>query len=83
MPAAPEIERADTFLKEMGRRSLDEPGVTRASFGEGEQMAHDMMRVWARELDLRVSTDPAEKMDIEDFAEACALLHGMLDELVA
>jgi N-carbamoyl-L-amino-acid hydrolase len=59
MAHSPEIERADTFMREMRRRSLDEPGVTRASFGVGEQMAHDMMREWARELDLQVTTDHA------------------------
>jgi len=51
------IARADAFLQELRRRTLDEPGVTRASYGEGEQIAHDMMRVWARELDLAVTTD--------------------------
>jgi acetylornithine deacetylase/succinyl-diaminopimelate desuccinylase-like protein len=29
------------------------------------------------------SHNPEEKMALEDFAEGCALLHGMLDELVA
>ena len=57
MALASEIQRADVFLKELRRRTLDEPGVTRASYGEGEQIAHDMMRAWARELDLAVTTD--------------------------
>ena len=29
------------------------------------------------------SHNPKEAMDIEDFAAACRLLHGMLDELTA
>jgi N-carbamoyl-L-amino-acid hydrolase len=29
------------------------------------------------------SHNPDEAMDIEDFAEGCALLHGMLDEITA
>jgi N-carbamoyl-L-amino-acid hydrolase len=29
------------------------------------------------------SHNPKEAMDIEDFAEACRLLHGMLDDLTA
>jgi N-carbamoyl-L-amino-acid hydrolase len=29
------------------------------------------------------SHNPNEQMSIDDFAEACALLHGTLDELVA
>src|SRR6266511_940513 len=55
----PEIERANTFLEELRRRTLDEPRVTRASYGEGEQIAHDMMRAGARELDLKVANDYA------------------------
>lgn len=59
MPAAPEIIRADTFLEDLRQRTLDPPGVTRASYGEGEQLAHDMMRAWAGELALEVATDYA------------------------
>jgi N-carbamoyl-L-amino-acid hydrolase len=59
MPAAPEIIRADTFLEDLRQRTSDPPGVTRASYGEGEQLAHDMMRAWAGELALEVSTDYA------------------------
>jgi len=29
------------------------------------------------------SHNPNEAMDIEDFAEACRLLHGVLDDLTA
>jgi N-carbamoyl-L-amino-acid hydrolase len=57
MTSDQEITRADTFLQELRRRSVDEPGVTRASYGEGEQIAHDMMRAWASELDLQVTHD--------------------------
>jgi N-carbamoyl-L-amino-acid hydrolase len=53
------IAHADVFLQDLRRRTVDEPGVTRASYGEGEQLAHDMMRAWARELDLIVTTDHA------------------------
>jgi N-carbamoyl-L-amino-acid hydrolase len=56
---APEIQRADAFLQELRRRTLDEPGVTRASYGDGEQIAHDMMREWAREFALDVTLDHA------------------------
>lgn len=59
MPAAPEIGRADTFLQQLRDRTLDPPGVTRASYGEGEQLAHDMLRAWANELALKVNTDYA------------------------
>ena len=53
----PEIWRAEGFLAELRRRTVDLPGVTRASYGEGEQVAHDMARAWAQELDLAVETD--------------------------
>lgn len=54
---SPEIERADRFLREMRTRTTDEPGVTRASYGAGEQLAHAMLRDWAAELDLAQATD--------------------------
>jgi N-carbamoyl-L-amino-acid hydrolase len=57
MALALEIQRADAFLQALRSRTLDEPGVTRASYGDGEQIAHDMMREWARELDLEVTHD--------------------------
>jgi N-carbamoyl-L-amino-acid hydrolase len=59
MPLPPEILRADTFFRDMRARTTDEPGVTRASYGEGEQLAHEMMREWAREIELRVTHDHA------------------------
>src|SRR5688572_21085141 len=55
----PEIWRAETFLAELRRRTTDLPGVTRASYGEGEQIAHDMARAWAEELGLALDTDAA------------------------
>ena len=59
MNLLPEIARADEFMQEMRRRTVDEPGVTRASYGDGEQIAHDMVRAWAQELDLAVTHDHA------------------------
>ncbi len=57
MPSTPELIRADAFLAELRRKTVDEPGVTRASYGEGEQIAHAMMRDWANELALETDTD--------------------------
>lgn len=51
------IERADRFFQEMRARTADEPGVTRASFDDGEQLAHDMVRAWAAGVGLEVATD--------------------------
>jgi len=57
MADAPEIARADAFLAELRRRTADPPGVSRASYGEGEQLAHDMARAWAEELGLEIARD--------------------------
>jgi N-carbamoyl-L-amino-acid hydrolase len=53
----PEVWRAETFFSELRQRTVDAPGVTRASYGEGEQIAHDMARAWAQELQLCAETD--------------------------
>jgi N-carbamoyl-L-amino-acid hydrolase len=57
MDSSAEIERAVRFFSEMRARTADDPGVTRASFGEGEQIAHDMMRAWAESLELEIAND--------------------------
>ena len=41
------------------RGTHDGVGITRASYGEGEQFAHELMRRSAQDLDLEVTTDPA------------------------
>ena len=57
MAAGPELARADGLLAELRRRTADPPGVSRASYGEGEQIAHDMARAWAEELGLEIARD--------------------------
>jgi len=57
MADGPELARADAFLAELRRRTVDPPGVSRASYGEGEQIAHDMARAWAEELGLEIARD--------------------------
>ena len=52
-----EIEHADRFFSEMRARTADEPGISRASYGEGEQIAHAMVRAWAQSLDLEITND--------------------------
>ena len=54
---SPEIEHAEQFFAEMRARTTDEPGITRASYGEGEQIAHAMVRAWAQSLDLEIAND--------------------------
>lgn len=47
------------ILDELRRRSADGDGVTRASYGEGEQIGHDLMRVAAANIGLEVTGDTA------------------------
>lgn len=50
---------AAALFAELERNTHDGIGITRASYGEGEQFAHELMRRRARELDLEVAVDPA------------------------
>jgi beta-ureidopropionase / N-carbamoyl-L-amino-acid hydrolase len=43
----------------IGRRTFDGVGFTRAAFGEGEQIAHDIVEAAAYELDLAIDIDAA------------------------
>ena len=49
---------ADLFERLL-QRTASTPGVTRDSYGEGEQAAHDIAREAAVGLDLEISVDPA------------------------
>jgi N-carbamoyl-L-amino-acid hydrolase len=50
---------AQSVFETLARDTADPAGgVTRASYGEGEQYAHDLLARTARELNLEVSTDP-------------------------
>ena len=50
---------AEGMLNELRSRTADGPGVTRASYGVGEQIGHDLMRAAAKHIGLDVSTDAA------------------------
>ncbi len=50
---------AGQWFDHLRRHSRSRLGVTRASYGEGEQMAHDLMRSIASDLKLEVRTDAA------------------------
>lgn len=43
----------------IGTRTFDGIGFTRAAYGEGEQTAHDLVAVAARDLDLDIAVDAA------------------------
>jgi len=52
-----EIARAARLFDQLRAGSADPPGVSRASWGPGEQMAHDLARGWADEIGLECSVD--------------------------
>lgn len=51
------LARAERLFAELARESADPPGVTRASFGPGEQAAHAMLRREAEALGFESRTD--------------------------
>jgi beta-ureidopropionase / N-carbamoyl-L-amino-acid hydrolase len=48
----------------IGRASFDGVGFTRPAYGQGEQLAHDLVAGAARSLDLRVDVDAALNLSI-------------------
>lgn len=48
---------AERLFEEIGTRTRDRVGITRAPFGPGEQVAVDLVSKVARELALEVNTD--------------------------
>jgi N-carbamoyl-L-amino-acid hydrolase len=55
----PEMALAGRLFDQLRQRSKSRLGVTRASYGEGEQMAHDLMRGVATDLALEHRVDAA------------------------
>jgi len=55
----PEAILAGRWFDYLRQHSQSRLGVTRASYGEGEQMAHDLMRSIASDLKLEARTDAA------------------------
>lgn len=51
------LERAARLFEELARDSADPPGVTRASYGDGEHLAHAMIQREAHALGLEVRID--------------------------
>jgi N-carbamoyl-L-amino-acid hydrolase len=52
------------LLDEIGRRTFDGVGYTRAAYGAGEQIAHDIVAAAARQLGLDVKADAALNLAI-------------------
>lgn len=55
----PDIDLAIRLFDELAVKTADGPGVTRASYGEGENIAHNILRREGERLGLRVETDAA------------------------
>ncbi len=55
---------AEELFGRIGSASFDGAGFTRAAYGPGEQMAHDIVAEVARDLDLEISVDAALNLAI-------------------
>ncbi|MBI4182659.1 MAG: hydantoinase/carbamoylase family amidase [Proteobacteria bacterium] len=53
----PDLGLAARLFDELRRATFDGTGVTRATYGEGEQIAHDLVARAGRDLGLEVKTD--------------------------
>ncbi len=60
--AAPDIALASRLFEELRARTAADEGVTRASYGEGEQAAHAIVRREAEKLGLEIATDAAANL---------------------
>jgi N-carbamoyl-L-amino-acid hydrolase len=55
----PDFALAERLFEILDRSTRDVAGFTRASYGEGEQFAHQLIERKARGLELAISKDPA------------------------
>jgi N-carbamoyl-L-amino-acid hydrolase len=53
------IALAERLFEELRSNTTDEPGITRAAYGEGEEFAHALVRRAAGDLDLSETVDAA------------------------
>lgn len=58
-PAVLEVEQAERLFASLRHHTTDVPGITRDTYGAGENVAHDLMAAAARDLGLEVTTDAA------------------------
>ncbi len=56
-PVEPDVRLAERLFERIRGETFDGVGVTRKSYGEGEQFAHDLVAEAGRELGLEVETD--------------------------
>lgn len=55
----PDLQLAESLFAELAQRTGNEEGITRMSYGLGEQIAHDLLRREARAIGLSVHKDAA------------------------
>ncbi len=61
---APDVALAGRLFEELRRRTSASRGVSRASYGLGEQIAHDIIRREAERLGLDMAADPAANLHV-------------------
>ena len=80
-----DAELAASLYSDLRSGSSDPPGVTRASFGAGERMAHALVRGLAERMQLEISTDFAGNLYMtlpgSDRAAPCVMLGSHLDSV--
>ncbi|WP_293853534.1 Zn-dependent hydrolase [uncultured Alsobacter sp.] len=54
---SPDVDLAERLFGELRARTGDSGGITRASYGDGEQLAHDMVKREAQALGLAIRVD--------------------------
>ena len=55
-----ERERAERLFRQLAECSQARPGITRDTYGAGENLAHDLLREYAAKDGLEVTTDAAQ-----------------------
>ncbi len=79
----PDFALAERLFEILDRNTRDVAGFTRASYGEGEQFAHQLVEHTARELELAISKDAAGNLYVtlpgRDPAQPTFLIGSHLD----
>ncbi len=78
-----DVAVAADFLDYLRENSLDPPGVSRASFGPGERMAHARLAEVARGLGLVLQTNGFCWQSLCDTAGTGSILAGRDDRLAS
>lgn len=83
----PDITLAGTLFDALRRDSFDGIGITRDSYGKGEQAAHDLIIRTARSLDLEVAVDGTRNLYVTlpgaDRSAPCTMTGSHLDSVPA